>query len=42
VLGLRVDQDFPGEKLRLRIPLGPAVVSFRDPDNIQWEFFEPS
>jgi glyoxylase I family protein len=21
-------------------PLGPAVVSFRDPDNIQWEFFE--
>jgi glyoxylase I family protein len=20
--------------------LGPAVVSFRDPDNIQWEFFE--
>ena len=100
VLGLRVDQDFPGEKLRLRIgetgrlvlrpplpgtppgdrfserrvgldhlaigvssraeleqlaealrrngvsadlhhdPLGPAVVSFRDPDNVQWEFFE--
>lgn len=21
-------------------PLGPAVVSFRDPDNIQLEFFE--
>jgi len=21
-------------------PLGPALVSFRDPDNIQWEFFE--
>jgi glyoxylase I family protein len=100
VLGLRVDQDFPGEKLRLRIgdhdrlvlrpppsgtppgdrfserrigldhlaigvasreeldqlaetlcahgivadlhhdALGPAMVSFRDPDNIQWEFFE--
>ena len=99
VLGLEVDQDFPGEKLRLRIgqtgrlvlrpplpgtppgdrfsehrigldhlaigvsgqepeqlaellrrhglaadlnhdPLGPAVVTFRDPDNIQWEFFE--
>ena len=100
VLGLRVDQDFPGEKLRLRIggndrlvlrpalpgtppddhfserrigldhlaigvasreelkqltetlhvhgvaadlhhdPLGPAVVSFCDPDNIQLEFFE--
>jgi glyoxylase I family protein len=100
VLGLKVDQDFPGEKLRLRIgetgrlvlrpplpgtppgdrfserrvgldhlaigvssraeleqlaealrssgvaadlhhdPLGPAVVSFRDPDNVQWEFFE--
>jgi glyoxylase I family protein len=100
VLGLAVDQDFPGEKLRLRIgdgdrlvlrpplpgtaagdrfserrigldhvaigvasraeldqlvqvlrehgvnadlhrdPLGPALVSFRDPDNIQWEFFE--
>jgi glyoxylase I family protein len=99
VLGLEVDQDFPGEKLRLRIgeterlvlrpplpgtpagdrfserrigldhlaigvsgqkleelaevmrrngvaadlhhdPLGPAVLTFRDPDNIQWEFFE--
>jgi glyoxylase I family protein len=100
VLGLEVDQDFPDEKLRLRIgetgrlvlrpplpgtppgdrfserrigldhiaigvssreelqrlaealhrngiapdlhhdPLGPAVVTFRDPDNIQWEFFE--
>ena len=100
VLGLEVDQDFPGQKLRLRIgetgrlvlrpplpgtpsgdrfseqrigldhlaigvsdrgelerlaevlrrngvaadlhhdPLGPAVVTFRDPDNIQWEFFE--
>jgi catechol 2,3-dioxygenase-like lactoylglutathione lyase family enzyme len=100
VLGLRVDQDFPGEKLRLRIgetgrlvlrpPLpdtpsgdrfseqrigldhlaigvsshqelerlaevlrrkgvaadlhhdltGPAIVTFRDPDNIQWELFE--
>jgi catechol 2,3-dioxygenase-like lactoylglutathione lyase family enzyme len=21
-------------------PLGPAMVTFRDPDNIQWEFFE--
>jgi glyoxylase I family protein len=21
-------------------PLRPAMVSFRDPDNIQWEFFE--
>ena len=102
ILGLTVDQDFPGEKLRLRIgetgrlvlrpplpgtpsgdrfserrigldhlaievssrteldqlaqalrlngvaadlhhdPLGPAIVSFRDPDNIQWEFFEQS
>ena len=21
-------------------PLGPAVLTFRDPDNIQWEFFE--
>lgn len=99
VLGLQVDQDFPGEKLRLRIgetgrlvlrrplpgtppgdrfsehrigldhlaigvsgqeleelaevlrrngvaadlhhdPLGPAIVTFRDPDNFQWEFFE--
>lgn len=102
VLGFTVDQDFPGEKLRLRFgdggqarlvlrpplpgtpggdqfterrigldhlavgvagraeldqlagalrragvtadlhydPLGPAIVSFRDPDNIQWEFFE--
>jgi glyoxylase I family protein len=100
VLGLEVDQDFPEEKLRLRIgetgrlvlrpplpgtppgdrfserrigldhiaigvssraelqrltdalhrngiapdlhhdPMGPAVVTFRDPDNIQWEFFE--
>jgi catechol 2,3-dioxygenase-like lactoylglutathione lyase family enzyme len=100
VPGLTVDQDFPGQKLRLRIgetgrlvlrpplpgtppgdrfterrvgldhlaigvssraeleqlaealrrngvaadlhhdPLGPAMVSFRDPDNIQWEFFE--
>ena len=97
VLGLKVDQDFPGEKLRLRIgetgrlvlrpplpdtpsgdrfseqrigldhlaigvssyqelerlaevlrrkgvaadlhrdPTGPAIVTFRDPDNIQWE-----
>jgi catechol 2,3-dioxygenase-like lactoylglutathione lyase family enzyme len=102
VLGLKVDQDFPGEKVRLRIgetdrlvlrpplpgtppgdqfserrvgldhlaigvsshaelerllevlrrngvaadlhhdPLGPAIVTFRDPDNIQWEFFEQS
>ncbi len=101
LLGLRVDQDFPGEKLRLRLPdksarlvLRPALpgtpagdrfseyrvgldhiaiaatreevsrlteqlhavglaadlhrnresehvmVTFRDPDNIQWEFFE--
>ena len=95
VLGLEVDQDYPGEKLRLRIgetgrlvlrpplpgtpfserrigldhlaigvsgqeleqlvevlrrngvaadlhhdPLGPAVVTFRDPDNIRWEFFD--
>jgi len=100
VLGLTVDQDFPGEKLRLRFsdqgrlvlkpplpgtpagdqfserrigldhlaigvssraeldeltdtlrrngitadlhhdPLGPAMVVFRDPDNIQLEFFE--
>lgn len=99
VLGLEVDQDFPGEKLRLRIgetgrlvlrpplpgtpsgdrfsehrigldhlaigvsgqeleelaevlrrngvaadqhhdAMGPAIVTFRDPDNIQWEFFE--
>ena len=21
-------------------PLGPAIVTFRDPDNIQWELFE--
>jgi glyoxylase I family protein len=103
VLGLRVDQDFPAEKLRLRLdgtatrlvlvpplpgtpagdrftehrigldhlaigvpvgeaarlaevldgagvpnsgvktdPLGPAMITFRDPDNIQWEFFEES
>jgi hypothetical protein len=21
-------------------PLGPGIVSFRDPDNFQWEFFE--
>jgi glyoxylase I family protein len=99
VLGFTVDQDFPGEKLRLRFgdgarlvlhpllpdtpagdrftearvgldhiavaasrdevtqlaaalraagvpadlhhdPIGPLLVSFRDPDNIQWEFFE--
>ncbi len=101
VLGLTVDQDFPGEKLRLRLggtttslvlvppppgtpaddrfaenrigldhlafgvavgevarlptvldeagvpnsgvkadPLGPAMITFRDPGNIQWEFFE--
>jgi glyoxylase I family protein len=101
VLGLTVDQDFPGRKLRLRLsgtttrlvlvpplpgtpagdrfterrigldhlaigvpvgevarlatlldaagvansgvkadPLGPAMVTFRDPDNVQWEFFE--
>jgi catechol 2,3-dioxygenase-like lactoylglutathione lyase family enzyme len=20
--------------------LGPAMISFRDPDNVQWEFFE--
>ncbi len=50
VLGLKVDQDFPGEKLRLRIgetdrlvlhpPMGPAIVTFRDPDSIQWELFE--
>jgi catechol 2,3-dioxygenase-like lactoylglutathione lyase family enzyme len=103
LLGLRVDQDFPGEKLRFRLPdtsarlvLRPvlpgtpagdrftehrvgldhiaiaatreevneltgrlraagfpadlhrnrgsdhAMVTFRDPDNIQWEFFEES
>ncbi|HTT53407.1 MAG TPA: VOC family protein [Streptosporangiaceae bacterium] len=102
VLGFTVDQDFPGEKLRLRFgagparlvlhpllpgtpagdrftearvgldhiavaatrdevtrltdelgaagvradlhrdPLGSVLVSFRDPDNIQWEFFEDS
>ena len=68
VLGLEVDQDFPGEKLRLRLgetdrlvlrpplpevlrrkgvaadlhhdPTGPAIVTFRDLDNIQWELFE--
>lgn len=102
VLGFTVDQDFPGEKLRLRFgegsparlvlrpplpgtpagdafserrigldhlavgvagraelealkealrrggveadvhhdPLGPEIVTFRDPDNLQWEFFE--
>jgi glyoxylase I family protein len=101
VLGLVLDQDFPGEKLRFRLdgtttrlvlvpplpgtpagdrftehrigldhiaigvpaggatrfagilnaagvpnsgvkadPMGPAMVTFRDPDNIQWEFFE--
>ncbi|WP_406084830.1 VOC family protein [Micromonospora zamorensis] len=101
ILGLRVDQDFPGEKLRFRlggtstslvlhpalpgtpsgdrftearigldhiaigVPVGevarvaevltanqvpnsgvkadskgPAMVVFRDPDNIQWELFE--
>ena len=101
VLGLAVDQDFPGEKLRFRLdgtatrlvlvpplpgtpvgdrfserrigldhiaigvpvgevvrlvaaldaggvdhsgakadPMGPAMVTFRDPDNFQWEFFE--
>jgi catechol 2,3-dioxygenase-like lactoylglutathione lyase family enzyme len=101
VLGLTVDQDFPGEKLRLRLdgtatrlvlrpplpgtpagdrfterrigldhialgvpagtvaryaavldgagvpnsgvradPMGPAMITFRDPDNVQWEFFE--
>jgi glyoxylase I family protein len=99
-LGLQIDQDFPGEKLRLRLDgtptrlvlvpplpdtppgdrftehrvgldhiaigvpaaeiprlastldtagvpydlhadeLGPAMITFRDPDNIQWEFFE--
>jgi len=21
-------------------PLGPAIVTFREPDNIQWEYFE--
>jgi glyoxylase I family protein len=101
VLGLTVDQDFPGEKLRLRLngtttrlvlkpplpgtpindrfaeqrigldhvaigvpvgeaarlvkllddagvansgikadPVGPVMITFRDLDNIQWEFFE--
>ena len=101
VLGLAIDQDFPGEKLRFRLdgtatrlvlvpplpgtpaqdrfsehrigldhlaigvpvgqvgrlaevleaagvpnsgvkadPMGPAMVTFRDPDNIQWELFE--
>jgi catechol 2,3-dioxygenase-like lactoylglutathione lyase family enzyme len=100
-LGLTVDQDFPGEKLRFRLdgtatrlvlvpalpgtpagdrfseqrigldhialgvptgavaryavlldeagvpnsgvkadPMGPAMITFRDPDNIQWELFE--
>ncbi|MGH3741556.1 MAG: VOC family protein [Micromonosporaceae bacterium] len=101
VLGLAIDQDFPGEKLRVRLegtstrlvlvpppaggtggdrfsehrigldhiaigvpegeverlakvltaaavansgvksdPDGPKMIVFRDPDNIQWEFFE--
>lgn len=102
ILGLPADQDFPGEKLRYRIPdtetrlvlkpplpgtpqddrfsehrigldhialgvtsreelerlvetldahhvrhsgihhdmMGPAMVTFRDPDNYQWEYFE--
>lgn len=101
VLGLTVDQDFPDEKLRLRLDgadtrlvlvppppgtpvddrfteyrigldhlafgvpvgevarlakvlddagvpnsgvkadrMGPAMITFRDPDNVQWEFFE--
>ena len=101
VLGLTLDQDFPGEKLRLRLdgtatrlvlvpplpgtppedrfserrigldhiaigvpagdvgrlagvldaagvpnsglkadPMGPTMLTFRDPDNIQWELFE--
>jgi glyoxylase I family protein len=21
-------------------PLGPTMITFRDPDNVQWEFFE--
>jgi hypothetical protein len=21
-------------------PLGPAIITFRDPENIQWELFE--
>ena len=21
-------------------PMGPAMITFRDPDNVQWEFFE--
>jgi hypothetical protein len=25
-----------------RDPTGPAMVTFRDPDNIQWELFEPA
>ena len=25
-----------------RGPTGPAMVTFRDPDNIQWELFEPT
>lgn len=103
VLGLTVDQDFPGEKLRCKLDgtstrlvlvpplpgtpdgdrfterrigldhvaigvpagevarlaarlaeagvpnsgvkadrMGPAMITFRDPDNVQWEFFEES
>jgi glyoxylase I family protein len=103
ILGFTVDQDFPGEKLRLQLdgthtrlvlrppldgtpagdrfserrigldhlavsvpadeiarlakvlddagipnsgitfdPLGEALITFRDPDNIQWEFFQQS
>ena len=38
VLGPTVDQDFPDEKRA--DPVGPAMVTFRDPDNIQWEIFE--
>jgi catechol-2,3-dioxygenase len=37
--GFVIDQDFPGEKVRFRIG-DAAMVTFRDPDNIQWEFFE--
>jgi catechol-2,3-dioxygenase len=52
VLGLKVDQDFPLERLAEVLrrngvavdlhhdPMGPAIVTFRDPDNIQWELFE--
>jgi len=53
-LALRVDTHAELDALAQRLraanvvydlhedPMGPALITFRDPDNVQWEFFGPT